>query len=315
VPVLNRRYLLRQLLDALAAQTFESYEVVVVDDGSTDGAPEEAAADAALGRPVRWLRNEGAGAVEARRTGVEQVGAPYLAFTDSDCVPNPQWLEKGVEALEAGADAVQGLTRPTRAVGPLERSVWAGGGDGLFDSCNMFYRRSAYEAVGGFDRSAADRLGFRPGSRLRGTGFGEDTLLGWRVRRQGRVEFVPEAVVEHHVFESDVGESLRRAWSVGAFPALVREVPELRDSFLVDGAFLADHSRLPLYLALCCAVAGRPKAAAGASAAWAAARGVRARRAGAGRMPASRVALDLGLEMITAAALLAGSVRARTIVL
>ena len=164
----------------------------------------------------------------ARTLGVEAARAPILAFTDSDCEPAPGWLEAGLAAIEAGADVVQGLTRPARPARPLERSVYSMRDDGLFATCNVLYRRSAFDAAGGFDGHTGDRLGFRPGSRLRGYGFGEDTLIGWRVRRAGQAVFAPEAVVTHAVFPVDVVDVFTRAWTMGAFPGLLREVPELR---------------------------------------------------------------------------------------
>src|SRR5579884_3101587 len=83
VPVRNRRDLLRRCLDALAAQTFADHEVIVVDDGSTDGAGDEARRDACAGRPVRLLRTPSVGAVAARAAGVRAARGPVLAFTDS----------------------------------------------------------------------------------------------------------------------------------------------------------------------------------------------------------------------------------------
>src|SRR6184192_3840487 len=67
VPVRNRRRLLRRLLDALAAQTFDDFEVIVVDDGSTDGSVQEAEIDRASGRPVRPLGTPAGG--RCRRAG------------------------------------------------------------------------------------------------------------------------------------------------------------------------------------------------------------------------------------------------------
>src|SRR5436190_6903506 len=150
VPVRNRRDLLADLLAGLGQQTYTNFEAIVVDDGSTDGADELAADTTIAGRRVRLLRANGAGAVAARLLGVAESRAEILAFTDSDCVPSPGWLQAGVAAIDRGADMANGLTRPARPVGPLERSV-ASGEEGLYPTCNMFYRRTAYDDAGAFD--------------------------------------------------------------------------------------------------------------------------------------------------------------------
>ena len=314
VPVRDRRALLRRLLDALAAQTFTDHEVVVVDDHSEDGSEEEALVDERAGRPVRLTRSSARGAVLARREGVAAARAPLLAFTDSDCVPEPGWLAAGVALLDAGADVVQGVTRPMRPPHPLERTVAVDHDDGLYATCNVFYRRTAYDGAGGFDLDAASRLGFRPGTRLTDLGLGEDTLLGWRVRRAGSASFAPDAVVHHHVFDADLSESLRRAWTVGAFPSLVREVPELRDTLLLDGILLGGRSRLALYAAAIAVLRRRNRLAAAALAAWALTRAPHSERLSWQRAAVSLPA-ELAIDAVAAAALVAGSVRARTLVL
>jgi len=308
VPVRNRADLLAHLLDALAVQTCEAFEVIVVDDGSTD----DSAAVARQWSFVRVVAGNGEGAVAARRIGAEHAVAPVLAFTDSDCAPRPEWLASGLAAIEAGADVAQGPTRPARYPRPLERTVSVGKEDGLYATCNVFYRRSAFDAVGGFDPAAADRIGFRPDARSRALGMGEDTLLGWRVRRKGTSAWVPDAIVEHHVFPPDLDDTLRRAWQAGGFPQLVREVPELRDTLLVR-RYLLGADRVPLYLAvLAVATARRRVVTVLATAAWLAWTGRRVVRAGGGpRSVVARAAIDV----VTAAALISGSVRARTIVL
>ncbi|HZT66388.1 MAG TPA: glycosyltransferase family A protein [Acidimicrobiales bacterium] len=315
VPVRNRRALLRQLLDALALQTVTDHEVVVVDDGSTDGSGDEALADAMRGRPVRLLRTGGAGAVAARRLGVGETRASVLAFTDSDCAPEPAWLAAGLAAIESGADLVQGLTRWQRSPGPFEHSVSVEGEDGLYATCNVFYRREAFEAAGGFDPQAGDRLGYRATARLQGLGFGEDSLLGWRVRRNGgRSVFCRDAVVIHHVFPPDLGDALERAWVTGAFPALVDEIPELRRTLLTHGVLLGDDRRVWLTGAAVGLVAGRRILAALLAAGWAYRR--LARRDGRGwRRRLLALPADLLLDSVTTTALLTGSARARRLVI
>jgi hypothetical protein len=297
VPVRDRRALLRELLDALAAQTFADFEVVVVDDGSTDGTPDEARADADAGRPVRLVVNEGRGAYAGRRTGVAASSAPYLAFTDSDCVPTPEWLAAGVAALDKGADVVNGLTLPTRAARPFERTM-SSGEEGLYPTCNVFYRRDAYDAAGGFDGTAADRFGFRQ-------------------RRRRVAAFAPDAVVHHQVLPRDTRDLLRRTVMMRAFPALFREVPELRGGTLVrHGAVLSGPGRVALYAAGAALVARRPRTAVLALGWWAAARanGLRGEGGSVGERLASLPAL-LALDLLTIGCLLVGSARYRTVVL
>jgi len=316
VPVRNRRAMLRQLLDGLRAQTFDDFEVVVVDDHSDDGSDEEVEKAAADGAPARLVRNPGQGAVAARTTGVTASESEYLAFIDSDCVPAPGWLSAGVSALADGADVVTGLTKPMRPVGPLERSI-AAGEEGLFPTCNVFYRRAAFDAAGGFDADAARRHGFAVGRRMTRLGGGEDVLLGWRVRRAGTAAFAPDAVVEHQVLAPDLGESFRRAAMLHGFPGLVREIPELRDTPVFHRrVFLGRRSRVPVFAFLVAAVSRRPRPAAVALLWWAGARAREIRRGpGSRSRKLAAVPVEMALDVVGAAALVAGSARTRTLVL
>ena len=313
VPTRNRRPYLRQLLDALAKQTLADHEVIVVDDGSTDGSSEEVEADIQAGRPVRLLQGGGRGAVSARVAAVDGARSELLAFTDDDCIPDPEWLAAGVRALEQGADVVQGVTKPHGAVRPLDRTIMVDRHDGLYNTCNVFYRPAAYRAVGGFPR-ADHALGFRPSRRAKNLGFGEDAMLGWRVRRQGRASFAPDAIVEHHVFAPDLRDAARRAWMTGAFPALVREIPELRDTALAHRYFLGT-TRVPLYAAAALLALGRRRLATGAAAVWV----VRHVRSAGTDVSVKRlvagVPAQMGIDGIIAVALVVGSARARRIVL
>ena len=316
VPVRDRRVMLGKLLDCLAAQTVSDYEVIVVDDGSTDDSRQEAALRARAGQPVVVLDGGGGGAVAARCAGVAEARGAVLAFTDSDCQPAPDWLERGLAAIDAGADVVQGRTEPTSEVRPLERTMWVTREDGLYATCNVFYRRSAFDEAGGFDRDAGARLGFRPGRVLRDLGMGEDTLLGWRVRRQGRSAFASEAVVRHHVFPRDPRNHLRSAVNAGGFPMLVREVPELRTTFLSHRVVLGSPTRLPLYAALPLLALHRWRAAFVCTAAWVGANAWGLRRLrGSTRRKAASLPVVLAGDAVTAASLLVGSIRSRTLVL
>ena len=315
VPVRNRRDLLELLLDALEKQTRRDFEVIVVDDGSSDGADKLAASRTVAGRAVRLLRAESTGAVSARTIGAAESVGEILAFTDSDCAPEPQWLAEGSSAIESGADLANGYTYPARAMNPMERSL-ASGREGLYPTANMFFSRRAFEATGGFE-SAERTLGFRHDRLIRGTGFGEDTILAWRMIRSGlRVEYVAEARVAHYVFPADLGEWLSRGWSTAAFPGLVAEVPELRTTIMRRWVLFGVRSRVPFY-ATAAAFPLRRKGLILAAVAWWAALRLKDMRG----MPApwSRklpyLPLEMLLDAVMGSAMVVGSVRARTLVL
>jgi glycosyltransferase involved in cell wall biosynthesis len=304
VPVRNRRALLRKTLDALAAQTYSDFEVVVVDDGSDDGSDKEAIADAEAGRPVRVVYSGGAGAVGARTAGVDAARGHILAFTDSDCEPTPAWLAATVAVVEAGVDLAHGPTQPARAMRPLERSLWSGH-EGLYPTCNIVLRRTAFDAVGGFEL------------RHEARGSGEDTVLGWRVRRMGRVAFVPEALVYHAVLPFELRDAIRRTWAIGDFPALTREVPELRGMPLFrHGVSLGKFHRLPLYATAIAFVLRRRNLAALAGAWWVWSKLRELRDYDATTAEQLRaLPVELALDVVTVTALAVGSVRSRTLVI
>ena len=312
VPVRDRRDLLGDLLDGLAAQTYRDFDLIVVDDGSTDGSAELAEAETRF--PVQVIRQRGAGAVAARTNGVALSTGTILAFTDSDCVPQPQWLAAGVAAIEAGHDVVAGHTHAARKRYLLERSLHVED-DGLYPTCNVFYLRRAYMAAGGFDAELSGEVGFNVSRRARDLGVGEDTLLGWRVRRLGRAAYVPTAIVAHAVFPPDMRDHFSRTLQVGAFPRLVKLVPELRQTLLRGRVFLG-LTRIPLYLAIVLAAVGLPLpalVASGLFVGWHFGRVLR----GNGSLVRKLVAwpVVVATDLLTAVVLLLGSVRAGSLVL
>ena len=252
----------------------------------------------------------------ARRAGVAASTAELLAFTDSDCLPVPGWMAAGVAALDEGADLVHGPTRPLRPAGPLERTT-SSAKEGLYPSCNVFYRRSAYDSAGGFDPLAAQRFRIGARRRARGLGFGEDTLLAWTVARNAEVRYVEDAVVHHHVFRPDLAETVSRAAMMVAFPALVREVPELRNTPLLRGGIeIGPRSRVPLHVLVVSLIARRRGLARLSATWWVGLRALElARKPGPISRHLAALPAELAVDVITAGALVAGSARTRTLVL
>ena len=107
VPHYNDLERLDTCLAALVTQTLprEDYEIIVADNNSPCGLAEVEKAVAGRARVVTAMEP---GAGPARNAGAEAAQGQILAFTDSDCVPEPQWLEKGVAALGRDGDFIGG---------------------------------------------------------------------------------------------------------------------------------------------------------------------------------------------------------------
>ena len=251
---------LRRCLAALAAQRYplERVRVTLVDDAS----PEPL--QVALGEPppglrLRWLRlSRNAGPASARNAGVAapwqdspvddprqpvsaEQPAPWLAFVDSDCVPQPDWLAGLAALLEdphvaAAGGAVRGLAqagllaryehaRSSLHLGERPGPVGlAEGAPAYLPSCNLGVRRSVYEAVGGF------REGWR---------FGEDVDLCWRLRAAGHGLFYHPAAAVAHAHRTRWGPFLQRRRAYGRSEAALRKAhPQRFEPLLRPGPAL-----------------------------------------------------------------------------
>jgi glycosyltransferase involved in cell wall biosynthesis len=163
VPTFKRPQLLDRCLAALVAQTFNpsAYEVVIADDAASDSTrrlvEDWRSRCQQTGPAIHYLPVRDAhGPAAARNAGWRFARGKVIAFTDDDCIPEPEWLAAGTRAIRDGAIGVSG-----RVVVPLpedptdyERNA-AGLASAEFVTANCFYLRSALEAVDGFDERFA----------------------------------------------------------------------------------------------------------------------------------------------------------------
>jgi GT2 family glycosyltransferase len=178
-------------LTALERQSYprEAVEIVVADNNSPEGEADVARAIAGRARLV-VVTEKGAG--PARNGGVSAATGEILAFLDSDCVPEPDWIAAGVTGLERYdfiGGGIKVLVDDPLRMTPAEafERVFAFNlkayitRKGFTVTANMFCPRTVFEAVGGFR-----------------TGVSEDVEWSHRARAAGyRLGYVPRAVVGH----------------------------------------------------------------------------------------------------------------------
>lgn len=233
VSTYNRAQYLPDLLAALDAQTLGDFEVVIVDNGSGD----ESAAilSSAAVQVVTLPTNRGPGG--GRNAGVAATRGDVIAFTDDDCIPQPTWLEHLVTAFDDPAVVVaQGRTDADPAgedqMGPFDHTIRVRSQTPFFETCNVAYRRDAFDRVGGFDET--DPV-LHPKT---GRAFGEDATLGAAVVRDGGTRaYVDDAVVFHRCVPMAFARHLDDQRQLRLFPALARRTPLLKD-LLFGGVFL-----------------------------------------------------------------------------
>lgn len=223
VSTFRRSQNLGRLIAALEAQTLDQqrFEIIVVDNGSGDDTSQVLAALAAgASIDLRALRiEENHGPAPARNLGWRHARGRYVAFTDDDCVPRPDWLEQALATARATPDlgVLQGVTlRPPQAdiagPGTVYRETVVP--SPYFEGCNLLFPRAVLERTGGFDET------YHFG--------GEDTAAGWSAVDQGRWVFDETCVVEHDVSERPLKWHLMMAWREGNLVDVAARYPRLR---------------------------------------------------------------------------------------
>jgi len=172
-------------LQSICSQTHRPLDIVVVDDGSTDGSAAAVAALAARDPRVRLVRQANAGVAAARNIGVAASTAQVLAFVDADDLWAPTKIEYQLAALKDGGAAVGAAYCWFATIDETDRTVSFGPhplaeGQILRELCavnmigncsTLMARRSAFEKAGGYDSTL----------RARGAEGAEDFLICLRL--------------------------------------------------------------------------------------------------------------------------------------
>lgn len=258
MPAYNAAAFVARSLASLEAQTFANFEVIVVDDGSTDGTA--AVVVEAVGDDPRFrlIRQANAGVAAARNRALAEARGRYVGNLDADDLWRPTFLERTVAALEAAGEG---------AAFAFARTLWIDREDNLLPQVEarlparvgyrdllirnpvgngsaMLMRLSAVRAVGGYDQEL-----------VREFGQAEDWMLLLGLSWRGEVVVVDEPLVLYRINPLSASHALEKA-AAGALAVIARcraEGPRLRRA-----DYWAAHSLALLWLARRAARMRRP---------------------------------------------------------
>lgn len=204
IPAYNAERFILETIQSLQRQTFIDFEIIVVDDGSTD---QTVFLVTQIEEPrLRVLSVDHQGLSATRNRGVAASQSKFVAFLDADDLWMPDTLKSYVEALTANSaadlsygwtyfwnydlknssDAIKLISPSATGVNAyramLERNIVGNGS-------NIFVRRSAFDAVGGFDQTLT---------------HGEDWEFCFRVALQGEVALVPQPLVYYRQHSTSI---------------------------------------------------------------------------------------------------------------
>ena len=182
--VKNSEKYIADCLISLLNQTHTDFEIVIVDDLSTDNTQKEI--EKFTDKRIKYFRNPKVlGLSNSRNQCLKLANNQYMFFTDSDCIVSKNWIEEGLKYLElTNSVGVEGKTyyvsedyKPTRSDSVIENKQ-----GGEFLTSNIAYKKNVIESIGGFD----ERLFYL-----------EDRDLALRVIKQGKIFFNPKMIVRH----------------------------------------------------------------------------------------------------------------------
>lgn len=196
IPVKNAEVVIGDCLEAVFAQSYEVYEVLVVDGHSKDRTVERAKEF-----PVKIMYEDYGTVGGARQVGLENARGEYVAFTDADCIPERDWLQNLVKEFSDDIVGVGGGIKNIgegiwgRSIG-LIMNTFVGSANSVqgrlfketrfvksISGCNSMYRRETLLKIGGYNVTLS---------------VNEETELNRKLSRFGRLLYTPDAVVLHN---------------------------------------------------------------------------------------------------------------------
>lgn len=198
IPVKNGEKTIKKCLDSLKNLNYTNYEIIVIDDNSSDKTQEILG----LYEGIQTMKTSGVGPASCRNLGIKQAKGDYLAFTDADCIVHPDWLKELLKGFDesnvvgVGGDQqspddesefgkiVQEFLKIVGFVADYIKTKSKMIETKHNPSCNVMYKKEIFDKVEGF---------------LEGLWPGEDVELDYRIKqKEYKLKYNPEAIVYHY---------------------------------------------------------------------------------------------------------------------
>lgn len=215
-PTYNREVLVQETIKSILGQTYNDWELILVDDGSTDNT-EQAIQKYLSDDRIRYIKKHNSGQASSLNIGVGYAKGDFIVFLDSDDIAYPNWLEVAAANIKdnTGILSVGAVRKFSNGHSVQEgMNTWKLYGKTWhlkFTCGSLFIRRSAFNAIGGYDAELKSNiqtdLGYRLVAYLQQTNLqavilpnqylvqiniheGERIRTNWRKRRDGGIQFL-----------------------------------------------------------------------------------------------------------------------------
>lgn len=223
-PTYNRHDLVQTTIKSIQAQSFKDWELILVDDGSTDNT-EEAIQYLLADSRIRYYKKKNTGQADSLNVGVGYAKGEFIVFLDSDDEAYPDWLETATSNLKNDTGflcvgAVRKLLDGTMLDEPIDGIELYGEKIKVKFTCgSLFIRRTVFQAIGGYDSTLKANiqtdLGLRLIAQIRKEGLqivnvdkalvqinihaGERIRTNWHKKSEGGIQFLEK----HYDFMSE----------------------------------------------------------------------------------------------------------------
>lgn len=244
IPTYNRSHKITQAIDSVLAQTYPDYEIVVVDDGSTD-ATEVVLSSYISEKKIIYHKQMNAGVAGARNRGVNEAHGEFVAFLDSDDEWLPNKLSEQLKLFKEKGDQVlvyaniEYWNRNKEKIGELfyEKTIPHAGMvikellfDNFVSTSSVILRKELFLKAGGFDQKKNLRVG-------------EDYDLWLRIASIAEFYYVTIPLVRYYVHDDQVtGQKVVVYWNMMRFFTILffmkRRFPQIKKSTILMAIIL-----------------------------------------------------------------------------